>query len=906
MKTLRLLLSILIVTVVTWLSVSAHAALINRGNGLIYDSDLNITWLQNANLASQLTFGVSGITSGGQMSWYVAQNYLAAMNAAKYLGYSNWQLPQNLPVNGSGYNYNLSYDGSTDYAYNISGPGSAFPKSHSSELAYMYYVNLGNNGVYDTSGNMLKVYGVTNPGPFINLAGLPNAYAPDTWVIFWSGTVDALDPIESAWSFRFDLGLQYIHGSQSHANYIWPILPGDPAYPGTVSQPPIVKNVVFAVSCGGPAYTSESGFVYQADTDFTGGATASNTAAAITSPPLYNVLATDSEIYYNTRYGNFSYNIPLSNGNYTVILKFAETYWNAGGKRVFNVNMQGQQVITNLDIFSTVGMDVPYDVSLPVSVTNGMLNIVFTSVEDSACVSGIVVTGGTGTLAPDTTPPSVPAGLSALVVSSSQINLAWTASTDPVVPGQVTSGLAGYKVYRNGAQIATTTTTNYSDSGLSASTTYSYAVSAYDAAGNVSAKSSSVSATTLAAGPPPPTGTVVFAANAGGPQYTSPSSGVNYQADADYSGGYSASTAAAITGTSDPTLYQTERYGSNFSYNIPLANGNYTVTLKFAEIYWTAAGKRIFNVSMQGTQVISKLDIYAQVGKNVAYDLSFPVSVTNGTLNIAFTTVADNAKVSAIEITSGNALAPDTTPPTVPAGVTATAVSSSQINISWAASTDPLVTGQVTSGVAGYKIYRNGTQVGTSTTTNYTDAGLTASTTYSYTVSAYDAAGNISAQSTAATATTQASSTSGNVVFADNAGGGQYTDTSGNVYKADTDYSGGYPASTTAAITGTVDPTLYQTERYGNFSYNIPLANGNYTVTLKFAEIYWTAAGKRIFNVSMQGTQVISNLDIYAHVGKNVAYDLSFPVSVTNGTLNITFTTVADNAKVSAISVTPN
>ena len=135
--------------------------------------------------------------------------------------------------------------------------------------------------------------------------------------------------------------------------------------------------------------------------------------------------------------------------------------------------------------------------------------------------------------------------------------------------------------------------------------------------------------------------------------------------------------------------------------------------------------------------------------------------------------------------------------------------------------------------------------------------------------------------------------------------GGSTLISSGNVYQADTDYSGGSTASTTAAITGTPDPTLYQTERFGNFSYNIPLADGNYTVTLKFAEIYWTAAGKRIFNVSMQGTQVISDLDIYAQVGKDAAYDLSFPVSVTNGTLNIIFTSVADNAKVSAILITP-
>lgn len=137
------------------------------------------------------------------------------------------------------------------------------------------------------------------------------------------------------------------------------------------------------------------------------------------------------------------------------------------------------------------------------------------------------------------------------------------------------------------------------------------------------------------------------------------------------------------------------------------------------------------------------------------------------------------------------------------------------------------------------------------------------------------------------------------------AGGGQYTDISGNVYKADTDYSGGETASTIASIAGTPDGKLYQTEMYGNFAYSIPLANGNYNVTLKFAEIHWNASGRRIFNVSMQGQQVISNLDIYAKVGRNAACDITIPVSVANGALNIKFTSVVNYAKVSAIEVTP-
>jgi chitodextrinase len=198
------------------------------------------------------------------------------------------------------------------------------------------------------------------------------------------------------------------------------------------------------------------------------------------------------------------------------------------------------------------------------------------------------VYAATQTPSADTTPPSVPGGLAATMISSSQINLSWTASTDNV-------GVAGYKVYRNGTQIATTATTSYSNTGLTASTTYSHTIAAYDSAGNTSAQSAPVSATTLAA--------------------------------------------------------------------------------------------------------------------------------------------------------------TDTTAPSVPTGLTATAASSSQTNLSWTASTDNV-------GVAGYRIYRGGTQIATTTGTTYSDTGLTASTTYTYTVAAYDAAGNTSAQSTAASATTTATTRS--------------------------------------------------------------------------------------------------------------------------------------------------
>ena len=91
----------------------------------------------------------------------------------------------------------------------------------------------------------------------------------------------------------------------------------------------------------------------------------------------------------------------------------------------------------------------------------------------------------------------------------------------------------------------------------------------------------------------------------------------------------------------------------------------------------------------------------------------------------------------------------DVTPPSVPTGLKATATSSSQINLTWNASSDNVA-------VAGYRVFQNGTAVATTATTSYADSGLAANTLYTYTVSAYDGATppNESAQSTAANAAT--------------------------------------------------------------------------------------------------------------------------------------------------------
>jgi glucose/arabinose dehydrogenase len=138
-----------------------------------------------------------------------------------------------------------------------------------------------------------------------------------------------------------------------------------------------------------------------------------------------------------------------------------------------------------------------------------------------------------------------------------------------------------------------------------------------------------------------------------------------------------------------------------------------------------------------------------------------------------------------------------------------------------------------------------------------------------------------------------------------NAGGSNFTDSLGRVWMADTNFSGGSTSSTTVAIGGTVEDALYQTERWaGTFSYQIPVTPNTYEVTLHFAEIYWSAAGKRIFDVSLEGALVLDNFDIFqAAGGQFKAVTRTFPVAVTDGTLSINFTSVVNNAKISAIEI---
>ena len=242
----------------------------------------------------------------------------------------------------------------------------------------------------------------------------------------------------------------------------------------------------------------------------------------------------------------------------------------------------------------------------------------------------------------------------------------------------------------------------------------------------------------------------------------------NFVADTGFSGGSTNSVTNAIntskvTNPAPQSVYQTWRDG-NFSYNvIGLKAGNsYTVRLDFSENAVSGAGQRVFNVSINGTQVLTNFDIFAAAGGEfIALAKSFSaIADSTGKITIQFTTVTGNARVNGITVSANPSLSVDAGGP---------------------------------------------------------------------------AAGS---------------------------------------FLADGFFSGGTTASTTAAIdtsqvSNPAPQSVYQTERYGNFTYTMTgLTPGAiYTVRLDFAEIYWTVAGQREFNVTINGTQVLTNFDIFAAAG---------------------------------------
>jgi hypothetical protein len=185
---MKRLMFVAVLAVVLGFSTLANAALVNNGGGLIYDTDLNITWYDAADYPR---------------NWSDSKTWAAGLTVGNTTA-GTWRLPST--VDGP---YVLGYDGTTTAGFNIT----------TSEMGHLYYTELGNKGYYDVNGKWQSGYGLVNKGPFTKLL--------DTY--YWSGTEHSLDT-KFAWFFPFYGGDQTLYSKVNSGSAL-------AVHPGNVGAP---------------------------------------------------------------------------------------------------------------------------------------------------------------------------------------------------------------------------------------------------------------------------------------------------------------------------------------------------------------------------------------------------------------------------------------------------------------------------------------------------------------------------------------------------------------------------------------------------------------------------------------------------------------------------------------------
>lgn len=344
--------------------------------------------------------------------------------------------------------------------------------------------------------------------------------------------------------------------------------------------------------------------------------------------------------------------------------------------------------------------------------SNNRLNYLFgtgtyTFTPGTSGAAGIITSGSPLLTTPvDTTSPTAVSNLIEMAKTDKSISFSWSAATDNVA-------VTGYEVFRNGTKVGVVPNTSYTDSGLNANTSYTYAVKALDAAGNGSALSTAITITT---GPPPATNSVTVYYKRG---YTTPY--IHYR---PIGGSWTKApgvlmSAAEVSGYNKITI----NLGTSTQLEACFNNGNGTWDSNNTLNYRFGTGVFTYNPGASG-----------QAG-----------------------TVVVGAPTTTIQPPPPPPAA-DNVAPSIPANLAVAGQTDRAVSLTWSASTDNV-------GVTGYEVFRNGTTVGVAVSTTFTDSGLNANTSYMYAVKALDAAGNRSPLTATVAATTSAPSPGNSVTI---------------------------------------------------------------------------------------------------------------------------------------------
>jgi chitodextrinase len=373
--------------------------------------------------------------------------------------------------------------------------------------------------------------------------------------------------------------------------------------------------------------------------------------------------------------------------------------------------------------------------------------------------------------------PSAPGDLAVTGRTGTTVSLSWSASTDDV-------GVEGYRLSVGNVAVATVGITSATATGLTCGTSYSFGVDAYDAAGNRS-ETASVTALTSACAqlpPPPPTGDTTppsppTALTVNASTASSVSLGWTPATDNIAVTGYDilvngvtsrtvTSSSATVAGLACGTAYQlgvealdaagnrstraslTSSTAPCVDTQAPTAPQNVVATTRSETsiaLSWAASTDNV-GVTAYG---LFRGGVLQGTSSGTTGVLSGLTCNTNYTLAVDARDAAGNAsgKTTVMVATTS---CPDTAPPAMPTGLTASGVTQSGLTLSWNASNDNV-------GVTGYDVYRNGTKVATSSTTSSPQTGLACGTSYTFGVVARDAAGNSSAAAQTSTSTSACS-----------------------------------------------------------------------------------------------------------------------------------------------------
>ncbi len=361
----------------------------------------------------------------------------------------------------------------------------------------------------------------------------------------------------------------------------------------------------------------------------------------------------------------------------------------------------------------------------------------------------------------DTTPPSQPSSLSLSSSTQNVATLTWAASSDNV-------GIAGYGVYRNNVLVSTVSQPGASVSGLTCSTSDTFAVDAYDAAGNRSTRASVTGTTAACSTPPPPpagdttppsqptslvvssstrtsvtlgwapssdnvgvTGYGVYRNNALVATASQPNATVSnlvcgsayaFEVDA-YDAAANRSSKVSVTGTT-AACPDTQP---------PSAPSNVAATSRTSTsiaLSWSASSD---NVGVVGYGLYRGGALVGTAGSTSGIFAGLTCN-TNYTLAVDAYDAAGN-RSSKTTVMVATTACPDTTPPSAPTGLSVSNVSQNSLTLTWSTSSDNV-------GVVGYDLFQQGSKVGSATANNHAFSGLTCETSYAFGVVAFDAAGN--------------------------------------------------------------------------------------------------------------------------------------------------------------------